>query len=160
MRRRPRDIGTYAETAVVRAIVPRGFPLAERRSLRGRHDAGDITGTPGVCWSVKGGAAARTASDGQVLLWLRCLDDQVVEAKADVGVLVLPRPGIGTPFAFRWWAIMRLRTLHRLATGSDDPFSRWYPARLLLADACELLTLAGYGEKGASCCPTSTSPPR
>src|SRR5690606_4660297 len=52
---KPRDTGTRAETAVVRYRRDHGWPHAERRALRGNQDAGDITGTPGVCWSVKAG---------------------------------------------------------------------------------------------------------
>ena len=54
---KPKQIGTRAETAVARYLAANGFPHAERRTLRGREDAGDITGTPGVCWEVKGGEA-------------------------------------------------------------------------------------------------------
>ncbi|NAE18288.1 hypothetical protein, partial [Enterococcus hirae] len=66
---RPRDIGTAAETATVRYLRTAGFPHAERRALRGTHDCGDITGTPGLAWEVKGGQAAKGASDGQVAQW-------------------------------------------------------------------------------------------
>ena len=59
---RPKDIGTAAETAVVRFLRDNGFPLAERRALHGSTDRGDITGTPGLVWEVKGGDAAKTAS--------------------------------------------------------------------------------------------------
>lgn len=67
---RPRDIGTRAETAVVRVLRDHGFPHAERRALRGSQDAGDITGTPGVVWEVKGGERAKNASHGQLSKWL------------------------------------------------------------------------------------------
>src|SRR5690606_36637180 len=93
--RRPRDIGTAAETAVVRYLRDHGFPHAERRTLRGSQDAGDITGIPGVCWSVKGGQAAKDASDGLVEDWLSELERQRSRAKASYGVLVLQRRGYG-----------------------------------------------------------------
>lgn len=144
--RRPRDIGTATETAVVRAIRPRGFPHAERRAMRGTHDAGDITGTPGICWSVKGGSMARAASDGQVLLWLRDLDTQRGHANASVGVLVLQRAGIGEANAHRWWAVLRYDDLERLL--SPIPLHvvpPRFPVRLTLDDACHLLRAAGYG---------------
>lgn len=144
MKRRPRDIGTAAESAVVRAIRPRGFPSAERRALRGTQDAGDITGTPGVCWSVKGGAAARSASDGQVSLWLRDLDEQIDNAGANVGVLVIQRAGVGEANAWRWWAIMRGHHFAVLcAPRYENPHS--FPVRMLLGDACDLLRMGGYG---------------
>src|SRR5690606_27104000 len=61
---RSKDIGTRAETAVVRYLRANGFEHAERRALRGRQDAGDITGTPGICWEVK--ARKRPISDTDV----------------------------------------------------------------------------------------------
>lgn len=137
--RRPRDIGTVAESAVVRALHGLGFPHAERRQLRGIHDAGDITGTLGVCWSVKGGVAAKTASDGLVARWLVELDRQRVNAAAGVGVLVLQRAGIGVANAGRWWAVVRHGEL--CCGVVDGP-----PVRLLVADACRLLRNAGYGD--------------
>src|SRR6185312_8871013 len=104
--RKPRAIGTATETAVVRYLVANGFPHAERRSLRGSLDAGDITGCPGLVWSVKGGVAAKTASDGQVAKWLAELERQRVNAAATIGVLVLQRAGIGEANAGRWWAVV------------------------------------------------------
>lgn len=155
--RRPKDIGTAAETAVVRYLRGAGFPHAERRALRGNQDAGDITGTPGVCWEVKGGTAAKLASDAQVQDWL---DDTSKEkaaagAGADVAVLVLQRKGIGTANAGRWWALMpgwqyealsgsgrRTDGLGGLASWS---FGDRGPLRMHLAQACALLRYAGYG---------------
>ncbi len=145
---RPKQIGTAAETAVVRAIRPRGFPGAERRALRGTADAGDITGTPGICWSVKGGAAAKFASDAQVEMWLSDLDEQIINAGATTGLLVLQRPGIGPANGHRWWAIIRSYRLEQL-TGPGGAWHAgyWFPVRMLLGDACLLLTTAGYGTR-------------
>jgi hypothetical protein len=153
--RRPKDIGTAAETAVVRYLRTAGFPHAERRSLRGTKDAGDITGTPGICWEVKGGAAARLASDGQVSDWLNDTDTERVHARAEVGVLVLQRKGIGAANAGRWWAIMpgwQYEALCASGTRTDGlgGLGRWCfgelgPVRIHLAQACPLLTHAGYG---------------
>lgn len=140
--RRPRDIGTHTESAVARYLTANGFPHCERRSLRGAHDAGDLTGTPGVCWSVKGGTAAKTASDGQVMLWLDDLERQIDAAGAQVGVLVLQRAGIGEGRAGRWWAIM---TWYRLADVIEVPLKTHQPVRMHLADVCTLLRAAGYG---------------
>jgi len=136
--RKPRAIGTATETAVVRYLAANGFPHAERRSLRGSLDAGDITGTPGVAWSVKGGVAAKTASDGQVGRWLAELERQRTNAAATVGVLVLQRAGIGEANAGRWWAVVGYGGL--CCGVVDGP-----PARLHLADVCTLLRNAGYG---------------
>lgn len=127
---RPKDIGTFAETAVVKAIRPRGFPHAERRALAGTHDLGDIVGTPGIVWEVKGGEAAKSASDGQIDKWLAETERERLNAEADMGVLVVQRRGIGAPNAHRWWAVF-----------SGGPYVlRWY-----LEDACRTLRKSGYG---------------
>lgn len=153
--RRPKDIGTVAETAVVRYLRGAGFPHAERRALRGQLDAGDITGTPGVCWEVKGGAAAKLASDGQVQEWLDDTDKERVAAGAEVAVLVLQRKGIGTANAGRWWALMPGWQYEALcgSLGRTDGLGGlagwWFgdrgPLRMHLSQACALLTYAGYG---------------
>lgn len=133
MTARPKDIGTAAETAVVRALRQHGFPHAERRALAGAYDLGDITGTPGIVWEVKGGNAAKTASDGQVEKWLDETECERRNAGATYGVLVLQRAGIGAANAHRWWAVTR------------SPFfdMAW---RTTLANQCYVLRAAGYGE--------------
>ncbi|MGN9802044.1 hypothetical protein [Micromonospora sp. L32] len=145
---KPRQIGTKAESAVVKVLIPNGFPHAERRALRGEHDAGDLTGTPGICWSVKGGDMARTASDLDIQRWLGELATQIGHAKADVGVLVVQRKAVGEANAHRWWAIMPALQFTALAwvpPRDAVPFGD-FPVRMLLADAITLLRAAGYGE--------------
>lgn len=146
--RRPRDIGTAAETAVVRYLRNHGFPLAERRALRGARDAGDITGTPGICWSVKGGQMAKDAGDGLVEDWLSDLDKQTRHAGADYGILVMQRRGYGPDRAGKWWAICRLNGFVPIAThatSTHQPDLSQAPVRVHLADMCQLLRHAGYG---------------
>jgi hypothetical protein len=153
--RRPQDIGREAENAVVRYLTGAGWPHAERRRLRGIHDAGDITGTIGICWSVKGGNAAKLASDGQVQEWLDEAEKQKINAGAGVFLLVLQRKGIGTANAGRWWAIMpgwQYESLCASSIRSDGlgGLGRWTfgdlgPVRIHLQQACALLRYAGYG---------------
>ncbi len=149
---RPRNIGTAAESAVVRVLHANGFPHAERRQLRGNLDCGDVTGTPGVVWEVKGGTAARTASDGQVAAWLAETDRERLNAAADIGVLVVARKGIGAANAGRWWVVLpmwqaawaaRPNTWPQVA--GADPTLRDRPVRLHLVDMCALLVATGYG---------------
>ena len=132
---KPKAIGTAAETAATRAVQRNGFPHAERRALRGIQDAGDITGTPGVCWEVKGGQAAKAAGDGQVAQWLAETERERVAARADFGVLVLQRAGIGPANAERWWAVLDIGTV-------SGPLY----VRMHLADACRYLRQLGYGQ--------------
>lgn len=138
MKRRPRDIGTAAETAVERCLHRNGFPHAEKRRQRGTLDPGDITGIPGLVIEVKGGEAARSASDAQVAAWLEETERERVNVGADIGVLVLQRRGVGLANAERWWAVLRLGVIHG---GAENA-----PVRMLLADMCWLLRVWGYGD--------------
>jgi len=142
---RSKDIGTRAETAVVRYLRANGFEHAERRALRGRQDAGDITGTPGICWEVK--ARKRPISDTDVAAWLVETETEAAAADAEIGVLVVRRPGVGEGNAGRWWAYLSAGTLARLATeGGFVPYGQLtFPVRMLLGDAVRLLRAAGYG---------------
>jgi hypothetical protein len=144
---KPKRIGTAAETAVSRYLQAHGFPHAERRALRGIEDAGDITGCPGVCIEVKGGKAAESASDLLVADWLEETETERLNARADVGVLVLKRKGVGAANAGRWWAIVRGDTLTRLIAPDASIYSEApLPAvRMLLIDLVSCLRWAGYG---------------
>jgi hypothetical protein len=137
---RPKDIGTRAESAVVKFLRENGFPHAERRALTGSQDQGDITGCPGLVFEVKGGEAAKNASDGQVEKWLAETEIERNNANADIGVLVVQRRGIGAPNAGRWWAVIR-----RNGTAFGDPHFQ-FAVRYLLSDAVHLIRAAGYGD--------------
>lgn len=148
---KPKQIGTAAETATVRYLVSLegGFPGAERRALKGTYDEGDITGTPGVCWEVKGGDAARDITDGRLATWMGELAAEVMHSRSRVGVLVAQRRGVGAPNAGRWWAYMRACDVanllyHELPGASVEPT---WPVRMELRQACELLRHAGYGSR-------------
>jgi hypothetical protein len=144
---KPKAIGTKAETAVARWLQSAGFPHAERRALRGIEDAGDITGCPGICVEVKGGEAARAASDAQIGAWLAETETERLNARAVIGLLVMQRRGVGPANAGRWWAIMPAAQLCDLA-GSDmlGRFPEPAPVRMLLADVVAILRWAGYGQ--------------
>lgn len=147
MTNRPKAIGTSAETAVVRALRTLGFPHAERRALTGALDQGDITGCPGLVFEVKGGEAAKVASDAQISAWLAETEAERLNAGADIGVLVLQRRGVGAANAGRWWAVVAIDTIRRLVCDHfDAAVCLDQPARLLLADVTTLLRTAGYGE--------------
>ena len=127
-----KDLGTKAETAVVKALHRLGFPNAERRALAGVLDKGDILVNPGatikVVVEVKGGDAAKTASDGQILKWLDETNREVDNSEAHFGFLVVQRPGIGYPNAHRWWAITNIGAL-------DHDVDDWRPpVRMTLED--------------------------
>jgi hypothetical protein len=144
---RPKAIGTAVETAVVRYLQGNGYPHAERRARRGTADAGDIAGTIGICWSIKGGAAAENASDAVIDGWLGELDRQRQHAQAGVGVLVCKRRAVGPANAGAWWAILDAHTITTLVDPGAGPYAEAPapPVRLRLADAVALLRWAGYG---------------
>jgi hypothetical protein len=117
-----RRIGTSAETAVVKYLRVNGFPQAERRALHGALDQGDVTGTPGIVWEVKGGDAARYLTEGSIAMWLAQTEAERVNAGAAVGVLVVQRVGYGPLRAGMW--------LTYIASRIDDTRCHWQSMRL------------------------------
>lgn len=148
MANRPKNIGTAAETAVVRAARTRGFPQADRLTLTGRHDRGDIGLCPGVILEVKAGQAAKTASDGLIASWLLETDRERRNAGASIGILVTARAGIGAGNAHRWWAHLRLEVVALLIDQGSYTHEELgdQPIRMTLDTALALLLTAGYGE--------------
>lgn len=90
--------GTAAETAVVRYLQRNGWPHAERRTLSGANDKGDIAGVIGVCLEVKATKAIDLAG---------FVDEAEVErinAEAAVGAAWIKRRGKGSPA--EWYVAM------------------------------------------------------
>lgn len=149
MTNRPKQIGTAGETAVVRAARAHGFGLADRLTLTGALDRGDIGLCPGVILEVKAGQAAKTASDGQIEKWLVETERERINAHAQVAILVTARAGIGAPNAHRWWAHMTTTTLFDLIGGCRRNWGIRHPEatiRMTLAEALDLIRHAGYGD--------------
>ncbi|MGI5155776.1 hypothetical protein [Microbispora sp. CA-102843] len=146
-RNRPKEIGTKAETAVVRFLRDHGFPGAERRTLKGGKDQGDITGTPGVAWEIK--TRNRNVSDAQIADWWDEAELEREHAEADVAVLVVKRPGHGLENAGDWWAYMDLASVTALATAGNGFLPTAAPnfwVKTRLRDIVLALRWAGYGE--------------
>lgn len=145
-----RAIGTPTETAVVNFLRENGWPNAERRALHGSKDLGDVTGCPGLVFEVKGGAAAMNASDGLLDKWLVETEQERLNARADYGILVMKRRGIGFPRAGWWTAAMWLGDLHRMlepdALGATITHVYYTPVRMLLYEMTNILRLHGYGD--------------
>lgn len=141
---RPKNIGTAAETAIVRAARTRGFPNADRLTLTGALDRGDIGLCPGVIIEAKGGEQAKNASDELIEKWLNETNREALNAHADVAFLVTQRRSVGTPNAHRWWAWWRLGWLDNLR---DNELDATDPTiiRLTLTDSLQLIRNAGYG---------------
>lgn len=117
---RSKDIGTRAETAVVKLAQSIGFHDAERLPLAGAADRGDIRliRDPLVILEVKAGKAAQNASWSQIRAWLeetqiernnawRALPDNRKESSDWHGFLVTQRKGYGIGRVEDWciWTI-------------------------------------------------------
>lgn len=107
---KPKNDGTWAETAVVDWLQLNGHPWAERRSLKGSQDWGDVTGCPGLCIEVKycGTGVPRIAQ------WLRETRAETENSNADYGYLVIKPPGLGHRRTGLWWALMYAQDWERL----------------------------------------------
>lgn len=137
--------GASAELAVVKYLRIVGFGGAERAvrtgyrtSTRTAADPGDITGTPGIVWSVKDVATE------QLTKWFDELDRMDARA-GDVRLLVHKRRGHADPG--RWWCFMQLATLAHLiddAVFGAGGFS--VPVRMELGHVIPHLRAAGYGD--------------
>lgn len=140
MTRRPKDIGTAAETAVVRYLVAHGFPLAERRAPHGSTDLGDVTGTPGIVWEVKAGDAAKNASDNQIAAWMDETEIERANANAAFGFLIVQRARKNVR---DWWAVLWADAVANLC-GDTGVRTAPVPVRLTLTGLVALLDAAGW----------------
>jgi hypothetical protein len=83
--------GTAAETAVVGFLRESGFVQAERRTLNGAKDRGDIAGLPGVVIEVKNCARQELAA------WVAEAELERDNDRASIGVVWSKRRGKGNP---------------------------------------------------------------
>lgn len=90
--------GTAAESAVVQYLQAMGFAQAERRSLNGAKDRGDIAGLPGVVIEVKNCARQELAS------WLQEAEVERDNDNASLGAVWHKRRGKG--HAADWFVTM------------------------------------------------------
>jgi len=98
---KPRIKGTFAETVVVNYLRDNGFPYAERRTLKGAKDRGDVAGCPGLCFEVKyAGVNLKISS------WLGETDVESLNDGADYGILVVKPLGLGERSVASWYAVM------------------------------------------------------
>lgn len=141
---RPKDIGTRAETAVVRYARTAGFPHADRLTLTGSLDRGDVGLCPGIVLEVKGGDYARAASDLLIEKWLDETYREREHAGAAAAFLVVQRTGVGAANAGRWWTFWRLGWIAELA-GQPWALSPHMPVRCHLHESLTMLRAAGYG---------------
>lgn len=84
---RSKQKGTAYETEIVQYLRGRGWVHAERRTLSGAHDRGDISGVVGVVIECK------NAKTHDLPGWLNELETETANADADVGLLFVRRRG-------------------------------------------------------------------
>lgn len=90
--------GSQAERDVVQHLVQHGWKYAERRLAGDIHDKGDVSGVRGVCIEIKNHAKMDLAG------WLQELLIEIVNAKADTGVVIHKRKGKSN--VGQWYATM------------------------------------------------------
>jgi len=108
--------GTAAESAVVAELVRRGWPHAERRTLSGSYDKGDVAGVYGIAGAAVIEVKNEKAHD--LAGWLAEALTEQRNANAAVGAVVAKKRG---------------------TTNVSD----WY-AVLTFGQLCDLLAAAGY----------------
>lgn len=112
---RPRAKGTAAESILVEYLRTNGWPYAERRSLNGALDKGDVAGCPGLVWECK--VAGFSAGGGTRLNlgpWLTETGIERLNARADHGILVVKPYGMGEKSVPLWYAVMVASDFDRL----------------------------------------------
>lgn len=138
--------GHQAERDLCRWLRSNGFPGAERAVRTGFTtvsravaDPGDITGTPGVVWSVKD-----TATEQQEK-WRAELDAMQLDhpSASTIGLIVHKRRGHADPGS--WWCWIAIYNLTDLLPGAI-PFLGPHWFRATVAEVVDLLHGAGYGD--------------
>lgn len=112
MPRRPKDKGTQAESWGVEYLQHNGFPFAERMTLSGSKDRGDIKLCPGVI------AEAKNCATLKLPAWFAELSAEITNANAKHGFLLIKPAGLGRTRVGQWWAGMTVEgysALHREA---------------------------------------------
>ena len=117
---RPKRLGTEAETGLATFLAAKWWPYAERRSLSGALDKGDITGTPGLCWEQK------NCSVLKITQWLREAETERVNSKSDFGIVVSKPTGVGYARVAAWHAMMWATDLERLFGQATIPPHQTY----------------------------------
>jgi hypothetical protein len=108
MGRASRRKGADHERTIVTWLRSRGRPHLERRIAGMNGDRGDLTGWPGVV------VEAKNCKTWDVASWVDQLEQEIVEAHAETGVVVIKRPRTTDPGQF--YAVMTLERWETLMT--------------------------------------------
>lgn len=106
--------GTAWESAVVTWLRANGFPYAERRTLAGANDKGDVSGVPGVVLECKAtkSITLSTFVDELLVEMANADADAHPSVPAHVGAVVIKRRG--TTDVGRAYAVMPMDVFVRL----------------------------------------------
>ncbi len=143
-------IGTAGESGVCKYLAANGFPLAERRRLRGNLDGGDLVTVPGLVVEVKSGAAAKNASVERVSDWLGETEQERLNAGANIGLLVVQRRGYSPDRAGFWRAIMPIGQWVSLFGYEPKTGLAHRPVELFLIDASTLCAAEGTATRSTT----------
>lgn len=105
--------GTAGEVAVVE-YLRQFFPRAERRTLHGNKDCGDVAGIDAVCIEVKNEARFDLAG------WIKELEVEIGHSGADVGAVIAKKRG--TTNVGDWYAVLPVRILVDLLVGWTEAY--------------------------------------
>ena len=145
-----KQIGTAAESAVVKVLQAGGFGGAERRALHGNSDLGDVLVCPGLIFEVKGGKAAEGCTQSLLDGWLAETEAEKKNAGAELAFLVTKRKGYGHARAQHWWAWTNVYELGYLAAElcgiGPDIETEHMPVCLELRHLLRVLRLSGWGD--------------
>lgn len=100
---RSKDKGTWAETAVTEYAGHSGFPYADRLTLKGSNDRGDVGWCPGVICEVKNDKSFDLSG------WLQETAVEKANANAEHAFLVVKPDGVGRTRVGMWWSVMYSR---------------------------------------------------
>lgn len=116
MTNKPKNIGTRAESAVLKILLPY-WPSAKRLVLAGAQDRGDIGDTGKFIFEVKGGKQADRPNDAALDGWMAEAKLEAKHSDVLIGVLVTQRAGFGVDNADHWYAWVPLNLFVLLGTG-------------------------------------------
>lgn len=142
MANRPKEIGTWGETAALKQIRPY-FPAAERLSLKGAADEGDIGHCGDFIFEVKAGKQTKQVGDVLLAKWMTEAIEEAGRRSVGFGALIVQRHGFGAPRARRWWVYVTGGDLAEIMGGAWMP-ARFTPVRMELGDFLDLLADQGY----------------
>lgn len=97
---RSKDKGTKAESAVTGYAQHSGFPFADRLTLKGSADRGDVGWCPGIISEVKDDKSFDYSG------WLQETAVEKANAKAEHAFLVVKPAGVGFTRVGMWWSVM------------------------------------------------------